>query len=313
MAALQDLRLLRSFVRIVESGSISAAARGLNLPQPTVSRQLRQLEQATGVVLLRRDTHTMSLTAAGERLLADSRELLSLAEVASERVREERELVKGHLRIVAVLDSGQWIVPRLLADFRKLYPQITAELHLTNRPSKFIEEGFDCGILVGPLTDRSVAARKAGEIQRMLISAPSLLHHHGHPKNPSALRALPWMGILQPHFFIRDRIPLRRGREQRVVHLSPVLLMDGVTALREAAIAGAGITVLPEWLLGESMASGALERVLPDWSIPPVDVHVVFPSGKLPSRLRTFIDFAVQELPRGIQRLSALGRTQQGK
>lgn len=304
MTGFEDLRLLRTFVRIAESGRISAAARVLNLPQPTVSRQLRQLEHAAGVVLLRRDTHAMSLTIAGERFLEDARELLSRAEVASERVRDERETVRGHLRIVAVLDTGQWIVPRLLAEFRRRHPHVTAELHLTNRPSKFIEEGFDCGILVGPLTDRSVAARKAGEIRRMLVASPDLLKGKAPIRTPLDLKQLPWMGVLQPHFFIRDRVTLRRGRETRLMELPAVLLMDGVTALREAAIAGAGMTVLPEWLVREPLRAGKLKRVLPEWSIPPVDVHAVFPSGQLPRRLRSFIEFAVESLPELIEQLS---------
>jgi DNA-binding transcriptional LysR family regulator len=301
MTGLEDLRLLRTFVRIAESGSISAAARALNTPQPTVSRQLRQLEHTAGVVLLRRDTHAMSLTAAGERLLDDARELLSLAEVAGERVREEREGARGHLRIVAVLDSGMWIVPRMLAGFRRKFPNITAELHLTNRPSRFIEEGFDCGIMVGPLTDASVAARKAGEIHRMLGTAPLLLREHGTPTKPSELKQLPWMGILQPHFYARDRVTLRRGREQKIVQLSPVLVMDSVTALREAVIAGAGMAVLPEWLIGSALARGEVVPVLPGWTIPPVAVHVVFPSGKLPGRIRALVEYATVELPRLIE------------
>lgn len=301
MTALEDLRLLRTFVRIAESGSISAAARALNIPQPTLSRQLRHLESVAGVVLVRRDTHAMSLTAAGERLLTDARKLLSLAEVSSERLREERETARGHLRIVAVLDSGQWIVSRLLAGFRKVHPEVTAELHLTNRPSKFIAEGFDCGILVGPVTDTSVAARKAGEIGRMLVAAPEVLRRYGTPSDPGDLDKLPWMGILQPHFFIRDRVPLRRKREQRIVQLAPVLVMDGVTALREAAIAGAGMTVLPEWLIGEALHSRQLVPVLREWHVPPVDIHVVFPSGGLPGRVRSFVDYALAHLPRLIQ------------
>jgi DNA-binding transcriptional LysR family regulator len=306
MTALEDLRLLRTFVRIAESGSISAAARALNTPQPTLSRQLRHLENVAGVVLVRRDTHAMSLTAAGERLLTDARKLLSLAEVSSERLREERETARGHLRIVAVLDSGQWIVSRLLAGFRKIHPEVTAELHLTNRPSKFIAEGFDCGILVGPVTDMSVAARKAGEIRRVLVAAPELLQQYGTPAGPDDLDQLPWMGILQPHFFIRDRVPLRRKREQRVVQLAPVLVMDGVTALREAAIAGAGMTVLPEWLIGEALHSRKLVPVLRDWLVPPVDIHVVFPSGGLPGRVRAFVDYALAHLPSLIQELPTI-------
>lgn len=304
MTGFEDLKLLRAFVRIAESGSISAAARALSVTQPTLSRQLGQLERNAGVVLVRRDTHAMSLTGAGERLLSEARELLSHAEIASERMRAERDGLQGHIRIVAVLDSGQWIVPRLLAQFRREHPRMTAELHLTNRPSRFVVEGFDCGVLVGPLTDRSVAARKAGELQRSLAASPACLKEHGQPTEPVGLKRLPWMGILQPHFFIRDRIPLRRGREQRVVHLSPVLLMDGVTALREAAIAGAGMAVLPDWLIRAPLAEGRLQRVLPDWGIPPVDVHVVFPSGRVPRRVRAFVEFAVERLPGMIAGLS---------
>jgi len=297
MTGLEDLRLLRTFVRIAESGSISAAARALGTPQPTVSRHLRQLEETAGIVLLRRDTHAMSLTGAGTQLLADARELLSLAEIASERVRADRETVNGHLRITSVLDAGMWMVPRLLAGFRQQHPNVTAELHLNNRRSKFIQEGFDCGIVVGPLTDDSVAARKAADIRRVLVAAPSVLEQFGTPNEPSDLKHLPWMGILQPHFYARDRVSLIRGKQQRLVHLSPVLVMDSVMALREAAIAGAGVAVQPEWLVGEALDAQKLVRVLPAWSIPTVAVHVVFPTGRLPRRVRAFVDYAAAQLP----------------
>jgi DNA-binding transcriptional LysR family regulator len=296
MADLDDLRLLRTFVRIAESNSISAAARALNSPQPTVSRQLRQLEEAAGVVLVRRDTHDMSLTSAGERLLKDARGLLNFAEICTEHISDERDSVQGHLKILAVLDTGQWIVPPLLAKFRKLHPAVTAELHLTNRPSKFIAEGFDCGILVGAVTDQSLAVRKAGELRPMLVASPELMAAQEAPRSPGDLKRLPWMGVLQPHFFLRDRVALRRGREHRIVHLSPVLVMDGVTALREAAIAGAGMTQLPEWLAASALKAGKLVQVLPQWSVQPVPVHIVFPNGRLPRRLRSFVDFMSAEL-----------------
>lgn len=301
MTGLEDLRLLRAFLCIAECGSISAAARVLNTTQPTLSRQLRQLEKAAGVALLQRDTHTMSLTAAGERLTNDARELISLAEASSQRLREERETVRGHLRVVSVLDLGQFVVSGLLAKFRQLHPYITAELHLINRPSKFIEEGFDCGVLVGRVTDSSVTARKVAEIRRLLVASPALLETHGVPHQLADLKQLPWMGVLQPHFYSRDRVSLIRNREHRVVKLPPVLLLDSVTALREAAIAGAGMTLQPEWLIGDALANGQLVQVLPEWKIPPVDVHVAFPAGRfLPGRLRAFVDFAGSEIPRMI-------------
>lgn len=298
MTGLEDLRLLKAFLCIGESGSISAAARVLNISQPTLSRQLGQLERGAGVSLLRRDTHTMSLTPAGERLMRDAREMLGLAEAASQRLREERETVRGHLRVVAVVDLGQFVVSRLLAMFRQLHPHVTAELHLINRPSKFVEEGFDCGVLVGRITDPSVTVRKVAEIRRLLVASPELTKTHGHPTTPTELKKLPWMGVLQPHFYSRDRVTLLRGREQRTVRFSPALLLDSVTALREAAIAGAGLTMQPEWLIGDALATGKLVRLLPDWTIPPVHAFVAVPAGRdLPRRLRVFADFIAEQLP----------------
>ncbi|MBL9170521.1 MAG: LysR family transcriptional regulator [Verrucomicrobiales bacterium] len=305
MTGLEDLRLLRAFVRITESGSISAAARVLNVSQPTLSRQLSQLERSAGVSLIRRDTHTMSLTAAGRRLVEDARDLLGMAEAASQRLREEQDTPRGHLRVVAVVDFGQWIVPRLLASFRQRYPLVTAELHLINRPSKFVEEGFDCGVLVGRVTDGSVAVRKIAELSRLLVAAPSLLRERGIPRKPAELKLLPWIGALQPHFYLRDRIQLVRGEEHRMVKLSPVLLLDSVTALREAAIAGAGMTIQPDWLVGDALAGGGLIHLLPEWRVPAVDVQVAYAPGRhLPGRVRAFVDFAATEVPRLIEDLT---------
>ncbi len=302
MTGLEDLRRLRAFVCISESGSLSGAARVLNTTQPTLSRQLGQLERELRVTLVRRDTHAMRLTAAGERLLREARDLVDRAEAARRRLHQERDQIRGHLRIVAVLDLGQFVVSRLIAQFRQRHPEVTAELHLINRPGRFLEEGYDCGILVGRMTDRSVAARKVAEIRRLLVASPALVRKVGPPGAPADLKRFPWMGVLQPHFYARDGVTLLRGRDQRVVKFAPVLLLDGVTALREASMAGAGVTPLPEWLVGDALARGQLVHLLPDWSIPPVDVHVAFPAGRYqPERLRAFVEFASTQISKLIE------------
>ncbi len=309
MNGLEDLQLLRAFVRIVECGGISAAARTLNTTQPTLSRQLRQLERATGVPLLRRDTRTMNLTDAGRQLCEDARQILDLAEQAGQRLRDEKDMLRGHLRVVAVVDLGQWIVSRLLALFQQTHPHITAELHLINRPCNFIEEGFDCGVMAGRITDTSVTARRATELNRMLVASPRLLKEHGPIRTPTDLKRMPWMGLVQPHFYLRDQVTLTRGKEQSTVKLTPVLLLDSVTALREAAIAGSAMTVLPEWLLGDTLSSKKLVRVLPDWNISSAEVNVVFPASRhLPERVRAFVDFAIANLPQLIALKEAAAR-----
>jgi DNA-binding transcriptional LysR family regulator len=134
MTAFDDLSLLRTFVCIVECGSISAAARRLKNPQPTLSRHLRLLEEHCGVALLRRDTHRMSLTEAGQRLLTDAQTMLAHAQEADQRLREGQTTLSGHLRLFATIDLGQSIVTRLVSRFLQANPKVTAELGLSSRP-----------------------------------------------------------------------------------------------------------------------------------------------------------------------------------
>lgn len=309
MTNLDDLRLLRAFVRIVESGSISSAARVLNISQPTLSRQLRQLENDVGVPLIRRDTHTMSLTEAGRSLLHDARNLLGLAESASERLREDRTEPRGHIRVVSVVDFGQWIVTRVLAKFCATHPHVTGELHLLNRPTKFVEEGFDCGITVGEPTDQSVTARKVCTLPRYLVASPKLLKKFAPPQSPNELKSIPWLGILQPHFYMRDKLTLYRQGKSCTLSLKPVMLLDGVTALREAVLTGAGFTMLPGWLIHRELTAGTLVPVLPEWNMTELDLQVVhLPHRHLPGRVRAFVDFSLREIPLAMEAMRDYGK-----
>ncbi len=158
MTPFDDLALLRAFVGIVECGSISAGARRLKIPQPTLSRYLCALEEHCGAALLRRDTHHMSLTQQGERLLADAQTMLAHAEEADQRLREDQTALSGHLRLFATIDLGQSMVTRLVSSFLQVNPKVTAELGLSSRPLHMIQEGCDVGILPGKITDESVVA-----------------------------------------------------------------------------------------------------------------------------------------------------------
>ena len=166
MTPFDDLDLLRAFVCIVESKSISAAARVLKMPQPTLSRHLRTLEGRAGYPLLRRDTHRMSLTEGGARLLEDARAMLALAEEATERLSEDQKTLRGHLRVFATIDFGQSIVTTLISRFIQANPGITVELTYTNRPAVLIQGGHDVGVIAGAITDESVVAHPTGRIVR---------------------------------------------------------------------------------------------------------------------------------------------------
>ena len=298
MTGLDDLKQLRAFVQVADSGSISAAARVLGIAQPTLSRQLQSLETSVGLPLVRRDTHNMSLTEAGRMLLTDARKMLTLAERAGQKLLSERDTLHGHLRVVSVLDVGQWIVSLALVKFRELHPHITAELHLINRPTNFIEEGFDCGFLAGDPTDKSLIVRKIASLPRLLVATPTLLSKYGTPSTPEELQKLPWLGVLQPHFEARLQFTLYRNGEPRTVLFKPGLLLDSVTALREAACRDAGFTLLPEWIVGPDIASGKLICILPDWHIPAFDLNIAYGVDRhITGRLRAFIDFVHDEIP----------------
>lgn len=298
MTGLHDLKQLRAFVQVADSGSISAAARVLGLSQPTLSRQLQALETSAGLPLIRRDTHSMSLTEAGRTLVTDARRLLAIADRMGQRLRAERDTLHGHLRIVSVVDIGQWMVSRVLAKFHELHPHITAELHLINRPTKFLKEGFDCGFLVGEPMDKSLVMRRIATLPRVLVAAPALLEKHGPPKNPDDLQRLPWLGLLQPHFFARESFSLNRKGRETTLKLKPTLLLDSVTALREVTLSGTGFTMLPNWMAGQDLVSSKLVPLLPEWRLPDFDLSIAYAVDRhATGRLRAFIDFVQEEMP----------------
>lgn len=295
MTAFDDLSLLRAFVCIVECGSISAGARCLRIPQPTLSRSLRSLEERCGAALLRRDTHHMSLTPQGDRFLADALAVLALAEMADQRLRDDQTTLSGHLRLFATIDLGQSIVTRLVSAFLQNHPQVTAELVQTNRPLHMIQEGCDAGILPGKITDESVVARPAGKITLCLAAAPSLVKTRQKAKTPADLDSWPWVALAGAQFWSAKQVQLvSRRRAEQTLEISPVLISEGLTSVREAVRAGLGVAVLPEWLIREDLLSGQLVQVLPLWHAKDIPVHVIYAGHRLlPTRVRAFIDFAI--------------------
>ena len=303
MAAFDDLSLLRAFICIAESGSISAGARRLKIPQPTLSRYLRSLEEEAGAALLRRDTHRMSLTETGHRLLADARAMLALAEDAEHRLLEGQMTLSGHLRLFATIDSGQFPVTRLVSSFLQTNPKVTAELSYSNRPLQVIQEGCDVGIVAGEITDDTVVARLANKQLRYLVASPALIKSRPAVKEPADLKSWPWLSVSGIQFGGSKEVALYSSKNiEHKLAISPVFISEGITSLREAARVGLGICVLPDFLVREDIQSGRLVRVLPPWRGKVIPVHVVYPGHRLlPVRVRAFIDFAVAYLEKELR------------
>jgi DNA-binding transcriptional LysR family regulator len=292
MTPFDDLVLLRAFLRIVESGSISAAARTSRMPQPTLSRHLRTLEERAGERLLHRDTHRMRPTEAGHRLVESARAILDLADEATHRLHADHAELRGHLRVCATIDLGQTTVTQVLARFLQQNPGLTAELGYSNRPVQMIEEGHDLGIVAGHITDERVVARSAGIIKRYLVASPDLLRGRRAPKDPGDVASWPWAALSGRQFGGGTHTTLMAQRQPATTFpIAPVLISEGVTSLREAVLAGLAVAVLPDWLVRADVAAGRLVRVLPKWFAPDLPLSVIyFAQRNLPLRVRAFID-----------------------
>ncbi|MEM5318101.1 LysR family transcriptional regulator [Paraburkholderia sp. JHI869] len=295
MTIFNDLTLLQAFVAIVESGSISAAARKLHLSQPTLSRQLRSLEDQCGASLLRRDTHRMSLTEVGHQFLADAQALLALAEESEQRMRRDQSALSGNIRVFSTIDFGQSVVSRMISSFIQAHAAVRMELAYSNRPLHMIEEGCDAGIVAGALTDDRVVSRSLGEIRRYPVAAPAFLKDHKIASKPENLQALPWIALSSRQFGGSRDVTLYSGPATQTLQIEPVMISEGVTSMREAARMGLGLAVLPEWLIEEDLVSGRLVRVLPKWQAKPLAAQIVYPvQRRLPLRVQAFIEFATE-------------------
>lgn len=293
MSVFDDVSLLRTFVLVVECGSLSAAARRLKTTQPTVSRHLRALESKAGTTLLQRDTRRMSLTQAGHQVLADAKSIIGLVEESDTRLHAEQAQLKGHISFFATIDFGQSVVSRMIASFIAENPCITVDLSYSNRPIRMIEEGYDIGIIAGNITDDSIIAKQIGSIQRLIVCSPKLLQGR-EVKSPADIESWPWVTLKGSQFSNTNNMVLydRKG-ERQSISVSSVLATEGVTSIREAVRMGLGIALLPTWLIQEDLISKRLISVLPSWRPQAIPAHVVYPSTRnLPSRLRHLINYA---------------------
>lgn len=289
--------LIETFVRIVEAGSLSAAAAQLGATQPTVSRRLQQLERSLAVRLLQRSTHAISLTEDGQRCYERAKELLVSWQAFESDVRGAGEELAGTLRVVAPHAFGQNQFMEALAQYLRQYPRMRVEWLLHDRLPDFIAENIDCAIKVGAVQDPSVVAVKLGEVPRSVMAAPSLLGGGPVPAHPSELAGLPWLAL---RTFYRDHVSLTHVETGEVANfeIQPRLSTDGLYALRKAAVLGLGAGIASAWALRDELASGQLVQLAPQWRAAPLPVYLVYaPSRLQPARLRRFIETMREHLP----------------
>lgn len=280
---------MQTLVRIVEAGSLSAAAAQLGTTQPTVSRRLQALERMLGAKLLQRSTHAMQLTEEGQRCFAHAKELLQNWDAFEADLRGSTDVPEGTLRVVVPHAMGQQQLVGPLADYLQRHPRVAVEWLLHDRTPDFIADGIDCAIHVGAVDDPSVVAVKLAEIPRIVVAAPAVLGEAALPAHAAELAALPWLAL---RTFYRNDITLRHtdGTQQRLA-LKPRMSTDSLYALRSAALLGLGVCVASSWAVAEDVAEGRLLHLLPAWRAEPLPIYLVYPYAHFyPAKLRRFVD-----------------------
>ncbi|ELY6428379.1 LysR family transcriptional regulator, partial [Cronobacter sakazakii] len=284
---LQDMAL---FALVAETGSFTAAAQKAGLPKSSVSQRISQLEAHVGLRLLNRTTRKLSLTFAGEHYLVHCREMLDASERADLAIQRLRDNPSGRLRITSPAGIGATLLARMNAEFLAKYPEITLEVFISDDVRDLVMEGFDVALRTGKPQDSSLIGRKIGHCPRYLLASPAYLARHPALTHPSQL---------VDHRVIVHRAwsewLLQRDRELYRCHLNQMHQTDNLLYARESALAGAGITLLPAFLLDDSLAQGALVNVLPEWTVTGNDLYLVYPGRKLNApALVSYINFALE-------------------
>jgi len=298
-AGADRIDLLQTFVRIVESGSLSAAAQQLGTTQPTVSRRLQALERLMGARLLQRSTHVMKLTPDGERCFAHARALLDDWHAMEADLRGVRDVPRGTLRVLAPHAFGQEQLIAPLADYLRRYPAVDVQWLLHDRRPDFIAEGIDCAIQVGPVEDPAVVAILLAEVPRIVVAAPAVaqaLADRG-PEDVRGLEALPWLA-LNPYYRREVALHHQTSGEALRFAIAPRLATDSLYAMRSAALAGLGACIASAWAVQDDLRRGRLLHLAPDWQAVPLPVSLVYPPARhYPARLRSFLELMRAAMP----------------
>lgn len=282
---------MTTFVRVVEAGSLSAAARDLRISVPVVSRQMRALEDHLGGPLTLRTTRHLAVTAAGRRYYEHCVHVLAEVEAADAVVRGERR-IEGLLTVTAPVTLGHARVVPHVGALIEAHPGLRIDLRLEDRLVDLVAEGVDVAVRAGnALPDTSsLVARPLFSFARVVVASPAYLERRGEPASVEAVAthdAIVHLGASGGP----GAWELVRGKQRATVHPRGVLRTNNVYAIRDAAIAGLGLALLPDWLVAEDVRSGALRRVLDAHQSAPVDVLAVFRAETrgMP-RIRVFVD-----------------------
>lgn len=286
---------MEAFVRVVETGSFSAAARQLHVGQPAVSKTVAQLEERLGVRLLIRSTRGLTPTEAGQNFYERAKRAIDEADEAEVAARGANASLSGVLRICAAVTFARLhVVPRL-APFLAEHPALSIGFILDDRNIDLIQFGVDVALRMGSLEDSALTARKIGQSPRRVVGTPAYFEKHGEPKVPADLTA--HEAIVYDVRGGGTVWAFRKGSTETSVTVNGRVRITAAEGVREAVFAGLGLAVASEWMFVPELKRGLVRAVLQDWTLPATELWAVFPTGRRASaKARAFVAFIEQAL-----------------
>ena len=288
---------MKVFVAALDEGSLAGGGRRLGKSAAAVSRAIAFLEAHVGAPLLHRTTRSIKLSEAGERYAVACRRILIDLEEADMAAGGERSAPRGTLTVTAPVAAGEDLVRPILDAFMDQYPEVTARLHLLDRPANLIDEGIDVALRLAHLADSSLVAIRVGEVRRVVAAAPGYLARHPRIVDPADLATHPI--IAMTHFGLDSWTfpPLPGSTVPRAIALAPRLVVNSIRAAVASAVEGRGVTRMFSYHVAREVAAGELEVLLADAEYPALPVHLVSPQARLSvPKVRAFVDFAVPRL-----------------
>ncbi|PZU56921.1 MAG: LysR family transcriptional regulator [Sphingobium sp.] len=288
---LPDFEAWAMFAAVVEHRSFTDAARALSVSKATVSKAVTRLEQHLDTSLFSRTSRRLALTESGRRLADRAQRIVAEGLAAEEAARDEITDLSGLVRLAAPMTFGLKRVAPLLTEFLLLHPGITVDLHLSDAHIDIVEMGLDATLRIADMPDSSLRARRLADVRVHIVAAPAYLEARGRPSHPADLAlhdGLAYANVRQPGVW-RFTGP---GEQTVVVQPRIRMTANSGEAMLPPLLAGLGITMLPDFIVGDDIASGALEEILSEWSPPPLGLHLVTPPSRLrPARVEALLAF----------------------
>lgn len=289
------LELMKTYIRIVDSKNLSAAAISLNTTQPTVSRRLKALENTLGIKLIQRTTHQMQMTEEGRRFYFHAKEIIERWTLVEAEMSGTKTLPTGTLRVQVPHALGIGRFNKVLSSYLDKYKDVDIDWTPTDKTPDFISGNLDCAIKVGNIDDPTLIAIKIFELPRVIVASSKLIKNSKKYSHPDDLKDLTWLAF-KTHYLNEIAFFDSKNNDKFTLKITPRFCTDSLFAMREVIQMGVGVGVLSKWIIEKDLKEGSLVQLCKDWQAVNLPVYLIYPQSRhKPAKLQKFIDLVKEQ------------------